>query len=212
MKLSASTTLIALAAFSLVSQADAVIVLSLQPGSQTVTLGDSLSMDLVIFGLGDHASPTLDAFDFSNSDLSYDAGILSAGSVAFGNHLDLDIAGSLSSSDLTTPGEIHMDELSLESGLALTAAQPSSFTLATLNFVSVGAGLGTVSITGGTLLDIIGQPLPFISVGAQVQVVPRSLPEAGASTMALMIVGLLCLSIMSVNDGRQNVATTCMTT
>src|SRR5262249_2750041 len=111
------------------------------------------------------------AFGFFNYDLSYDPAVLSAVSVSFGSHLDLGVAGSIRFSDLTTPGTIAIQEESLESPAALNAAQPSSFTLATLTFKGVGDGLGTVSITGGSLSEETGLiSLPFTSSAGHIQV------------------------------------------
>ncbi len=188
MKSSVITLFIGIAAWSLASSASAAISLSLEPSSQTIDLGGSASIDLVISGLGDHTSPSLGAFGFFDFDLSYDAAILTAVSVSFGNHLDLGIAGSIRNSDLTTPGAVQLDELSLESEAALNAAQPSSFTRATLSFKGVGVGLGTVNITGGSLSDETGlTSLPFTASNGQIQVVP----EVGTSLAGLFLAGML---------------------
>ena len=80
----------------------------------------------------------------------------------------------------------------MESAAALNAAQPSSFTLATLNFTGVGGGLGIVSIAGGSVSDETGAlSLPFSTVDGQIRVTP--IPEVGTSIMGLLLVGLLGL-------------------
>jgi hypothetical protein len=56
------TRIVALTLFSLAMQVSAV-TLSLEPASSTVGVGDSLSLDLVIAGLGDYSSDSLGDFD-----------------------------------------------------------------------------------------------------------------------------------------------------
>jgi hypothetical protein len=65
--------------------AKADIIVSLEPDSQSISVGSSVSMYLVVSGLGNFASPSLGRFDF---DLSYNPAILSAVSVSFGSHLN----------------------------------------------------------------------------------------------------------------------------
>src|SRR5690349_19418405 len=100
-------SLVVLLAFS--RPAQATIIVALEPSSQTINPGDPVSLTLVASGLGDHTAPSLAGFAF---DLTFDPAILSAVSVAFGSQLDLGIVGSLRFSDLTTPGAIHLDEVS----------------------------------------------------------------------------------------------------
>ena len=187
--------LIAIAGLLSVLHTNATIIVSLEPSSQTINVGDSVSINLVVSGLGDHTSPSLGGFGFFNSDLTYDPAILSPNSVAFGTFLDLGIAGSFRFFDLTTPGAIKLDETSLESAAALNAAQPASFTLATLGFTGIGAGLGTVHFTGGSLSDETGfQSLEFVTSAGEVIVNgPTRVPDAG-STAALLLLGVGCLA------------------
>ena len=60
--------LIGAAALALTLPAQADIIVALEPSAQTTSIGNSITVDLVISGLGDHSSPSLGGFDF---DLKY---------------------------------------------------------------------------------------------------------------------------------------------
>jgi hypothetical protein len=194
MKTILSKLLIAVSVLGLCLQAKATITVALEPSSQTVNLGDTTFVDLVISGLGDHAPPSLGGFLF---DLSYAPGILSAVSVSFGSHLDLGIVGSVQTSDISTAGTIHVDEISLESPSDLEANQPSSFTLATLGFKGVGSGTSLIDITFGSLADETGAvSLEFSTQGAQIDVAGAAVvPDSGSTVtwLAMSVLGLLVL-------------------
>jgi hypothetical protein len=184
-----------LTALILSLQAHADIIVSLEPDSQSIGVGSPVSMDLVVSGLGDHASPSLGGFDFT---LSYNLAVLSAASLSFGNYLNLGILGSLQNSDLSTPGIIHLDEISFESASALQANQPSSFTLATLGFSGAGGGISAVNVTSGSLSDETGQvSLQFLTKAGQVEVsgAAASIPDTGSSG-CLLALGLVSLFVV----------------
>ena len=182
---------IGIAALALSLQAKANITVALEPSSQTISAGSPASLNLVISGLGNYASPSLGGFDF---DLSYNPAVLSAVSVVFGTHLDLGIVGSVQNSDLSIPGVVHLDEVSLESASDLQANQPSSFTLATLGFSGVGPGVSTIDFTLGGLADETGQiSFDFLTQGGQVEVKgAAAVPDLG-STARLFAIGLVGL-------------------
>jgi hypothetical protein len=189
--MNASKLLIVALAFGL--QARASISISLEPAAQSTSVGSSVFMDLVVSGLGDHASPSLGAFAFA---LSYNPSVISAVSVGFGDQLDLGIFGSLRSSDLSTPGTVYLDEISFESASDLLASQPASFTLATLGFSSIGAGISPINFDSASLSDETGAvSLPFQTTAGQVQVTGggvATVPDAGPSAF-LLALGLLSL-------------------
>jgi hypothetical protein len=177
------------------SSASANIVISLSPASQSIGVGDSASMDIVISGLNAFAAPGVGAFDF---DLTYNPSVLSALSVSFGNHLDLGIFGSFQSFDLSSPGAIHLDEVSLESTSDLLQNQPASFKLATLNFSGAGPGSSSVTFASAILSDATGETsiTPNL-VGADVLVSggSASVPDT-ASTASLLPLCLLGMWVL----------------
>ncbi len=175
------------------ARAAGAVALSLQPGTQTIGVGDPASVDLVVAGLGDFSSPSLGGFD---ADFSYDPAVVSALSVSFGSLLDLGILGSLRFSDLSVPGVIHLDEVSLESGADLNSAQPGSFTLATFAFEGLGPGISDIDFAFAALSDELGGPLADFSLtGASIEVLrPIGVPDSGA-TASLLLSSVLTLSV-----------------
>ena len=120
MKNIVKSLIIGLAALALVSNARAQVTLSLVPTPQSIGVGDPASVDLVISGLGNLAAPSLGAFDV---DLTYNPVVVSANPLTFGTLLDLGTLGSIQFSDLSTPGLIHLDEVSFETATDLNNFQ-----------------------------------------------------------------------------------------
>jgi len=179
---------IAIAAIAVSFQVQAAVSVALEPASQSVSTGSPVFVDLVIHGLGNGTAPSLGAFDF---DLSYNASLLSAASVAFGSHLDLGIFGSVQSSDLSTPGLIHLDEVSLESASDLNSGQPAQFTIATFGFTAIAPGTSSIDFVLANLSDELGQSLTqFTSQGARVQSIGGVAVPETASNLALLVLGL----------------------
>jgi hypothetical protein len=183
--------LVGLLAFVLTNrQASAAIILSLEPASQTVSAGSPVSMDLVVSNSNPLVSAGVGAFDV---DLTYNPAVLSAMSVTFGTHLDLGVSGSIQNSNLSTPGLIHLDEVSLEASSELLLNQPASFTLATLNFSGTAPGVSSVNFTSAILSDVTGlQSITPETVAGQVEVTGGgvAVPDP-ASTANLLPLGLL---------------------
>jgi hypothetical protein len=177
-----------IAAIGLGSRPVAAISITLEPSPQTIQVGDPDAMNLVVSGLGNLSAPSLGAFDF---DLSYNPAIISAVSLTFGSHLDLGILGSSRFSDLTTPGAIHLDEVSFESSSDLNNAQPDTFTLATLNFTGLASGISSVGFSFASLSDEQGQSLVgFSTTSGSIEV--TGVPDVG-STASLLLLGILSL-------------------
>lgn len=135
------STVCGLALLGLVNQAGAVS-LSLQPGSQTARPSDTVSLDLVVDGLGDFAPDSLGDFDI---DIGYDMSALSFLGYSLGSFLgDIGLGEAIDFSSGDLGGAINLAELSLLDpdaisgpsflGPYLDDIQPGSFTLVTLDF------------------------------------------------------------------------------
>lgn len=147
-------------------------------------------MDLVVSGLGSFTAPSLGAFLF---DLSYDPAVVSADFISFGSLLNLGGFGSIQYSDPSSPGIIHLDEISLEFSDDLDSAQPDSFTLATLNFIGLSPGISAVQFSVAQLSDALGSTLTDFSISdASIRVNrPTAVSEGGSTLSLLLVAGLL---------------------
>lgn len=118
--------------FVSVMQAGAV-TLSLEPTDMTAKTGDSIRLDLVIAGLGDHAGDSLGDFDLG---LVYDRAALSFTGYSLANYLgDITLFEAIDYSLAEyAAGNIGLTEVSLLLPDELDALQADSFTLATLDF------------------------------------------------------------------------------
>lgn len=170
-----------MAAAGFVQQSSAAIYLSLEPSAPTISVGDSVSLDLVIGGFGDFTAPSLGGFAVQ---LAYNEAVLSATGLTFGGSLDFG-TGSLRDSDLSTLGLILFSEVSFELPADLNANQPGTFTLATLDFTGLAAGMsdltfGLVELSNEEGFEIMG----FGTTPASVTVV-TAVPEPASSGVLL---------------------------
>jgi hypothetical protein len=142
-------------------------LIALQPSSTYATTGDSISLDLVVSGLGNFGPDSLGAFDIS---VGYDPGALSFTSYSLGNFLgNIALAEAIDSSSGNLGSAVNLAEVSLLSVIGLDTLQPGAFTLATLNFNVTNLAVGTVTqlsvLSGPVLADAFGAPLSATSTG-----------------------------------------------
>jgi hypothetical protein len=167
------------------------ITLSLQPASSTISVGGVGTVDVVISGLGNGVTPSLGGYIL---EISYDPALVLPTAVTFGPHLDAGIAGSSSAWMIVSPGTLGIDEVSFEDSAALNASQPPSFTLATLTFQGLAAG---VSAIGFLSVDLTSED-PCCGLDADIAnasltvAASTTVPEAGATwlLLGLALVGL----------------------
>ena len=142
-------------------------LIALQPSSTYATTGDSISLDLVVSGLGSFGPDSLGAFDIS---VGYDPGVLSFTGYSLGNFLgNIALAEAIDSSWGNLGNAVNVAEVSLLSAIGLDTLQPGTFTLATLNFnvtnLAVGAETQLSVLSGPVLADAFGAPLSATSTG-----------------------------------------------
>jgi hypothetical protein len=189
-------TRLAGAALLLVALPTNAITISLNPATSTTTAGSSVDVALVISGLGAGAAPSLGVFDL---DIGYNPAILNFSSVIFGDpilgdQLDLSGLGSLNSFTPGT-GSVNLFELSLDAATDLNALQADSFTLATLTFSELSAGVSPLNMSLNAIGDANGDPLTVDSVGASVTVNPNTNPGSVPEPAAWILIGLGVLTM-----------------
>lgn len=172
-------------------------LIELQPGSLNATTGDSISLDLVISGLGNFGPDSLGAFDVS---VGFDPSIFAFTSYSLGGYLgDLGLLEALDASFGDLGGSINLAEVSLLSAASLDALQPGAFTLATLNFDVINLAVGAVSqlslLSGAVLADGNGDALEArIGAAASVEGVASTVPLSG--TLSLLLAALFGLFML----------------
>ena len=125
------------------SQYASAITINIVPDSQTVQVGDAFNLDVVVSGLS-AANEIVSAYDL---DISYDTSILNATAVSFGSYLDSPLYPSIQDSVLTNPGTVNIAELSFLFDDELALQQTDSFTLATLSFDALMAGVSAIGVS-----------------------------------------------------------------
>jgi hypothetical protein len=149
-------------------------VLSVEPASPVVQLGNPFSLDIVVSGVTD-----LFAFQF---DVEFDPATLHAGAVTEGPFLPRGGATTF------LPGTIDnaAGAVRLTAGTLIGSVPgvTGSGVLATLDFSSVRAGASRVAITSATLLDSSLFDIGFTTTSATVHVTPE--PEVAS----LSVIGL----------------------
>lgn len=175
-------TLALAVAVALVAEAAAAATIGFEPTSQTVDLGDPVSVDIVVSDLG---GEIVSAYDL---DILYDPGVLSAVQVSFGSGLGDPAAFEvLESSDLGTPGVVDLAQLSLLSDAELLALQGGDeVLLATLSFGTVAPGTTSLAFAFDAVNDIKGanaQVLDVIDEAGSVEVSGAVIPEPSAALL-----------------------------
>lgn len=171
-------------------------LIGLQPGSSSVTSGGSISLDLVVSGLGDFSAESLGAFDIS---VGFDASVLSFTSYRLEDYLgDIDLFEAIDASAGAIGGTVNIAEVSLLSAVSLDAMQPADFILATLNFDAADLATSIVTqlavLPGSGLVDALGAPIAITGLTpARVEIV-TAVPVPG--TLFLLGVPLVCWRLL----------------
>ena len=163
-----------------------VVSLSLVPSAQSISVGGSASVDLVVSGLGSAASPSIGAF---SATVTHDPSILAGMSVSFGPYLSL-TTPSFQDQDVATSGQIYAFELSFDSPGDLNSGQPDTFTLATFTYQGVASGTSSLEfdLAWTSLSDEDGNSLTFETTPGSITVSPVPEPTEYGTVAALVLV------------------------
>lgn len=187
-----TTLLTAILALGITHSALAAVNVSVLPGSQTLSPGGSASVDLMISGL---SGTTLGGFFF---DLQYDPTVLSASSVLFGDKLNSVPGSPQQFSDISTPGLIHLDEVSFEDPGWLASHQPDTFSLATLSFSGLAEGTSPLDfMSGSSLSDEEGNAIAsFQLVNGSLTVKSSATVPEVTTTLGLLLFAMAPLALL----------------
>lgn len=178
-----------LTAFSGPARAQAT--LEVVPSNTSPGPGESLTVDVVISGLGNLAPPSLGAFDLV---LTFDPAVLAHTGTTVGTALGDEAAAEALVGIVPGAGDVNVFEVSLLSPAQLSGSQPDGFTLFTVSFDAVASGSTTLGLTPTAPPgDENGRPLSVEAVVAATVTVGRAVPIPGLSPPALLLLTFLLL-------------------
>jgi hypothetical protein len=165
----------------------AVPVLTFEPAAQTATLGDALTVGVVVT---DFQPDLVGAYDFS---VTWNPALLSLTDLVFGNALGDSFSDSLGASGSVAAFEVALGDISFQAGL-------EKLELFSLSFQTLAAGvsgldfIGNILPGGGFLGDEFGNELVTAAIGGSVTIAgkPVAVPEPPA--FVLMVAGLTALA------------------
>ncbi len=171
------------------------INIELTTDKNTLTLGDTLAIDVRISGLNHGSSPSLGAYDL---DVNYDTNLFAIHSIMWGdatqgNQLDLMNYGSLQDSS-SGNGWLNLFELSFDSAADLNLLQAGEFILFTVLLNAIADGSSILSLTANSLSDAYGEEL-FIAPINNLSVVVNSVsvPEPSSVLLLLGMIAFIAL-------------------
>jgi len=165
--------------------------LGFAPSSQTVAVGDAVSVDVVISGLGAGLAPSLGAFDL---DVTFDPLLLAPTGVTFGLFLGDPALGDALAAFVLAPGVVDLAEVSFLAPADLDALQPAAFTLATLTFATLAAGTSPLAFAQAVLDDAFAVRLATDTAGGSITALAAS-PVPLPATLLLLAAGAAVLAL-----------------
>ena len=145
---------------SIFTSANAAVI-TVQPTSNTVSVGNTLEVAIIVSDLGTASAPSIGVFDLN---LTFDPAILSFVSSAFGNQLDLFSLGSDQLIDDSIAGVVNAFELSFDLATDLDTLQTPSFTLVTFTFQALTEGSTALIVAFNALGDSLGNPIQITGI------------------------------------------------
>ena len=180
----------AVVAAALSANGFAAPIISFNPVTQNVNIGDTAVVALQISGLTANTAPALGAWAVN---IGFDPAIVAinflAGDVVFG--LGLNPAGEPPSdqgSNPSGPGVLNLFEVAFADPLVLAGAQGDTFTLATLSFKALAQGVSPLTAAFTELSDQNGAAITGFQTNTGSIVVGNVIPEPGTATFAVALV------------------------
>lgn len=174
------------------------LTLSIDPSTQTVNSGDDIFLNLNVSGLTEGGPDSLGAFSI---DVLYDSALFGFTDVAFESSLGNPNFFAAFEADAwfddTTPGNLYLDEVSYLFDFELEALQGESFTLATIQFTSLGVGSGAFGLSNAVLSNAIFPSSTLQLDSIQNASVTSVAPVPEPATFLLLSTGLLGLAVTS---------------
>jgi hypothetical protein len=151
--------------------------ISIDPSSQSTTVGSTVSATVRIADLTTGTAPSLGGYDLN---LSFDSAVLSFSGLTYGSGLDVLGLGSIRVSDTGSAalGLLNVVEISLDEESDLNALQTDAFGLFTVTFQALAAGTSGLSLQVNSLADAAGLGLNAATANGSIGVAPVPLPAA----------------------------------
>ena len=182
--------------FIFTSIANANVILSLDPATQTTDTGDIVSVTVMIDGLGDYVPLSLASF---NLDVVFDTSALSFTGYSLFDELGVvDFFDPLADAEDWSwgeyaPGVVNLAEISYLSNFDLWDLQPASFALAEL-FFSVDAPVTSeIAFNYAELVDVNGDAINVIEVNNASITGITPVPEPGTTLLMGLALMTLCI-------------------
>ena len=181
----------ALLAGGAVLPADAAVILSVSPASQTVSLGGQVSIDVLISGLEDGGlDEIVAAYDLS---LSFDASILSYSSGTFFDLVDIPPVP-----DFSMTGVISWNSASFLDDATLQAQQGNTVTLGTLVFDTLSTGTSPLTFTYDDVTGLNSDLLDYSVSNGSATVAAAAAP----APQTALLLGLGALGMLAARRRR----------
>ena len=158
------------------------------PSTQSVQLGDTVTVDVEISGLGSGVAPSLGGFDIN---VGFNTSLLSLSNVQYSNGLDLDSFGGSFQGEVLLATGVNVFEVSAQGTSDLDNSQSDAFTLFSLTFDTIGLGTSLIDLTLNDLSDALTFPLSSNLTSGSITVTSTGTPVPVPATMALLAIGLI---------------------
>ena len=170
------------------------IMLEVIPSDHQVVVGEQFTIDLAISGL-EQQSPN-EIVRAYHLDLGFDDLLLSAMHVGFGGYLNPDASMPIFRKyDISAPGNVMLEELSLLQSETLSEIQPDTFVLASIGFKAMNVGMTSLELLPYLEfgIDVKGQDAKIlpIQVGHGILDIVPGVVIAEPNVLVLLVLGLV---------------------